>query len=74
MKPTANMAGKLITGGWDPKFNSDLLKYAEIKGQLGISKEMLPSMIPGAIGNVAGSLSSEYGSSEAQKIIDEVSK
>ena len=35
-------AGKWLTGGWDPKFNPDLLKYTEIKGQLGISKEMLP--------------------------------
>ena len=74
VKPITNTAGKLITGGWDPKFNPDLLKYTEIKGQLGISKEMLPSQIPGAIGNVTGSLSSEYGSSEAQKIIDKVSK
>ncbi|MDW8847094.1 VENN motif pre-toxin domain-containing protein [Erwinia sp. MMLR14_017] len=74
VKPIANTAGKLITGGWDPKFNPDLLKYTEIKGHLGISKEMLPSTIPGAIGNVTGSLSSEYGSSEAQKIIDKVSK
>ncbi len=74
VKPITNTAGKLITGGWDPKFNPELLRYTEIKGQLGISKEMLPSQIPGALGNVTGSLSSEYGSSEAQKIIDKVSK
>ncbi|MDQ1212873.1 adhesin [Pantoea anthophila] len=74
VKPITNTAGKLITGGWDPKFNRELLRYTEIKGQLGISKEMLPSQIPGALGNVTGSLSSEYGSSEAQKIIDKVSK
>ena len=37
-----NATGKWVTGGWDPKFNPDLLKYTEIKGQLGISKEMLP--------------------------------
>lgn len=73
-KPIVNTASKLITGGWNPKFNPDLLKYTEVKGQLGISKEMVPSKIPEAIGNVTGSLSSEYGSAEAQKIIDKVSK
>ena len=30
-------------GGWDPKFNSTLQKYTEIKGDFGISKEMTPS-------------------------------
>ncbi|URQ61538.1 hypothetical protein LQ939_04190 [Pantoea alhagi] len=74
VKPIVNTAGKLITGGWNPKFNPDLLKYTEVKGQLGTSKEMVPSKIPGAIGNVTGSLSSEYGSSEVQKIIDKVSE
>ena len=73
-KPIANTTGKLVTGGWDPKFNPELLKYTEIKGQLGISKEMLPSKIPGAIGNVSGSSSSEYAGYEAQKIIDKVKK
>ena len=66
MKPAANTAGKWLTGGWEPKFDPNLLKYTEIKGQLGISKEMLPSKIPGAIGNTGGSLSSEFGSSIIQ--------
>lgn len=74
MKPVANTAGKWITGGWNPKFDPNLLKYTEVKGQLGISKEMLPSNLPGAVGNVTGSFSSEYGSGEAQKIIDKVTK
>ncbi|WWE19278.1 hemagglutinin repeat-containing protein [Pantoea agglomerans] len=74
VKPIANTAGKLITDGWNPKFDPNLLKYTEVKGQLGISKEMLPSSIPSAAGNVTGSFSSEYGSSEAQKIIDKVTK
>ena len=74
VKPITNTAGKLITGGWDPKFDPNLLKYTEVKGQLGISKEMLPSNIPSAAGNVTGSFSSEYGSVEAQKIIDKVTK
>lgn len=47
MKPVANTAGKWITGGWNPKFDPTLLKYTEVKGQLGISKEMVPSKIPG---------------------------
>ncbi|MEQ4517186.1 MAG: VENN motif pre-toxin domain-containing protein, partial [Pantoea agglomerans] len=54
-----NAAGKWITGGWDPKFNPDLLKYTEVKGQLGISKEMLPSKYPSAAGNVGASYVSE---------------
>jgi len=66
VKPAANTAGKWLTGGWEPKFDPNLLKYTEIKGQLGISKEMLPSKIPGAIGNTGGSLSSEFGSSIIQ--------
>ncbi|WP_249939012.1 hypothetical protein, partial [Tenebrionicola larvae] len=69
-----NAAGKWLTGGWDPKFNPDLLKYSEVKGQLGISKEMLPSKLPGIIGNTGSSLSSEYGSGVTQEIIKEVKK
>ncbi|WP_431022974.1 hemagglutinin repeat-containing protein [Escherichia coli] len=66
-KPVANTAGKWITGGWDPKFDPTLLKYTEVKGQLGLSKDMVPSKIPGAVGNAGGSLSSEFGSSIIQK-------
>ena len=69
-----NAAGKWLTDGWDPKFNPDLLKYTDVKGQLGISKEILPSKLPGAIGNTGSSLSSEYGSGITQKIIDEAKK
>nr|WP_255362068.1 VENN motif pre-toxin domain-containing protein [Erwinia sp. ErVv1] len=69
-----NAAGKWITGGWDPKFNPDLLKYTEVKGQLGLSKEMLPSKLPGIIGNTGSSISSEYSSGATQKIIGEVNK
>ncbi|WP_410779710.1 adhesin, partial [Klebsiella aerogenes] len=67
VKPTANTIGKWITGGWNPKFDPTLLKYTEVKGQLGLSKEMVPSRIPGAIGNTGGSLSSEFGNSIIQK-------
>ncbi|EFE98352.1 VENN motif pre-toxin domain-containing protein, partial [Serratia odorifera] len=65
-----NSAGKWITGGWDPKFNPDLLKYTEIKGQLGISKEKLPSKLPSVAGNITSSISSESGSNTVQKLID----
>uniref|UniRef100_UPI001FCE6E20 VENN motif pre-toxin domain-containing protein n=1 Tax=Escherichia coli TaxID=562 RepID=UPI001FCE6E20 len=67
VKPAANTIGKWITGGWNPKFDPTLLKYTEVKGQLGLSKEMVPSKIPGAVGNAGGSLSSEFGSSIIQK-------
>ena len=40
--------------GWDPKFNPIMLKYTEIKGDFGISKEVTPS-------NIGASFSSEYG-------------
>lgn len=65
-----NAAGKWITGGWDPKFNPDLLKYTEIKGKLGISKEMLPSKLPGTAGNIGSSITSEMTGTEFQKIIE----
>ncbi|EJN3762192.1 VENN motif pre-toxin domain-containing protein, partial [Escherichia coli] len=67
VKPAANTIGKWITGGWNPKFDPTLLKYTEVKGQLGLSKEMVPSKIPSAVGNAGGSLSSEFGSSIIQK-------
>jgi len=47
--------------GWDPKFNSTLQKYTEIKGDYGISKEMTPSNFPGLSGDVGGSITSELG-------------
>ncbi|ELR3341487.1 VENN motif pre-toxin domain-containing protein, partial [Escherichia coli] len=67
VKHAANTIGKWITGGWNPKFDPTLLKYTEVKGQLGLSKEMVPSKIPSAVGNAGGSLSSEFGSSIIQK-------
>ncbi|WP_394852393.1 POTRA domain-containing protein, partial [Klebsiella variicola] len=64
-----NAAGKWLTGGWDPKFNPDLLKYTEIKGQLGISKEMLPGKLPGNMGNIGASVISEGGGKGAEQVI-----
>ena len=65
----ANATGKWITGGWDPKFNPDLLKYTEIKGQLGISKEMLPSKYPSGAGNIGASYVSEKAGNAIQEQI-----
>lgn len=72
VKPATNAAGKFITNGWDPKFNPDLLKYTEIKGQMGISKDMLPSKIPGTTGDVGGSAVSEFGGSAIQDKLDKM--
>jgi filamentous hemagglutinin len=46
-------------GGWDPKFNADLRWFTEVKGELGLSKEMTPSYFPGMFGDIGGSLGSE---------------
>ncbi|EHD21349.1 putative adhesin [Brenneria sp. EniD312] len=69
-----NAAGKWITGDWEPKFNPTLLKQTEVKGQFGIAKEMLPSKLPGAVGNVTSSVSSESSGNTVQKLIDKVEK
>ncbi|WP_081861936.1 hypothetical protein [Photorhabdus australis] len=69
-----NAIGKWITGGWDPKFNPNLLKYSEVKGQLGISKEMSPSKIPGMLGNGTSSLASETSVDQLNKIISSPNK
>ena len=71
VKPVANTAGKWITGGWNPKFDPTLLKYTEVKGQLCISKEMVPSKIPGAAGNMGASITSEMTGTELQKVIND---
>lgn len=67
-----NAAGKWLTGGWDPKFNPDLLKYTEVKGQLGISKEMLPSKFPGNMGNMGASVISEGGGKGAEQVLEKI--
>ncbi|HCD4071225.1 TPA: hypothetical protein NBP65_005326, partial [Klebsiella pneumoniae] len=50
----------------------DLLKYTEIKGQLGISKEMLPGKIPGNMGNIGASVISEGGGKGAEQVIKKI--
>ncbi|MGR7724992.1 VENN motif pre-toxin domain-containing protein, partial [Klebsiella aerogenes] len=71
LKPSINSAGKWITGGWDPKFDHNWLKYTEIKGQLGLSKEMLPSRIPTSTSNMGSSITSEMTGTEMKKIIED---
>ncbi|WP_325911009.1 two-partner secretion domain-containing protein [Klebsiella aerogenes] len=71
LKPSVNSAGKWITGGWDPKFDHNWLKYTEIKGQLGLSKEMLPSRIPTSTSNMGSSITSEMTGTEMKKIIED---
>lgn len=58
-------------GGWDPKFNPTLQKYTEIKGDYGISKEVTPSNIPGSLGDIGASFSSEYGGKKLEPIIED---
>ncbi|WP_434526860.1 hypothetical protein [Photorhabdus asymbiotica] len=65
-----NAAGKWLTHGWDPKFNPNLLKYSEVKGQFGISKEMSPSKIPGIVGNMGASITTEGTNSLIQEQIN----
>ncbi|MGK4623776.1 VENN motif pre-toxin domain-containing protein, partial [Raoultella ornithinolytica] len=48
-------------GGWDPKFNADLRQFTEVKGEYGLSKEMIPSKLPSSFGDISSSFSSEYG-------------
>ena len=67
-----NAAGKWLTGGWDPKFNPDLLKYTEVKGQLGISKEMLPGKLPSNMGNIGASVISEGGGKGTEQVIKKI--
>ncbi|WP_255557342.1 hypothetical protein, partial [Sodalis sp. dw_96] len=71
-KVGVNATGKYLTQGFDPKFHPELLKYTEVKGQLGISKEMLPSKIPSAVGNVTSSISTEMGTDTSEKLIKKV--
>ena len=71
VKPVVNSVGKWVTGGWNPKFDSNSLKYTDIKGQLGISKEMLPSKIPTSAGSIGSSITSEMTGTEIKNIIED---
>ncbi len=57
----ANASVNWWKGGWDPKFNPELQKYTEIKGGMGLSKEIKASNVPSSIGDIGGSITSEVG-------------
>lgn len=71
VKPVVNTTGKWITGGWNPKFDSNWLNYNEVKGQFGISKEMLPSKIPDTAGNTGSAITTEMTGTGIQKILND---
>lgn len=54
-----NTGANWLKGGWDPKFNVDLRQFTEVRGELGLSKEMTPSYFPGMAGDIGGSVGSE---------------
>ncbi|WP_205630889.1 hypothetical protein [[Enterobacter] lignolyticus] len=59
------------TGGWDPKFNADLRQFTEVKGEYGLSKEMIPSKLPSSFGDISSSFSSEYGGKKFEPFIED---
>ncbi|HDY2459916.1 TPA: hemagglutinin repeat-containing protein, partial [Escherichia coli] len=69
-----NSGANWLKDGWDPKFNPTLQKYTDIKGELGLSKEMTPSRIPGIAGDVSASFASEYEGKKIESYIPEVKK
>ncbi|ADO50260.1 hemagglutinin repeat-containing protein [[Enterobacter] lignolyticus] len=58
-------------GGWDPKFNADLRQFTEVKGEYGLSKEMIPSKLPSSFGDISSSFSSEYGGKKFEPFIED---
>jgi len=61
LKWGVNAGANWWKGGWDPKYNTDLRQFTEVKGDYGLSKEMKPSNVPSSIGDIGGSISSEVG-------------
>ncbi|EML2487316.1 VENN motif pre-toxin domain-containing protein, partial [Providencia rettgeri] len=56
------------TKGFDPKYNPRIQGGAN-KGQLGLSKDLSPAVLPGIGGNVGSSLTTEITNSQAQEAI-----
>lgn len=54
-----NGVGNWLSDVWDPKFNPVLRNQTEVTGQFSISKYMLPSKVPGVVGNLGSSLTTE---------------
>jgi len=68
----SNAIGKYATKGWNPKFDPNHLKYSEVKGLMGISKEMAPSKIPGVAGNVGSSAATEISTKMLEKRVEKL--
>jgi hypothetical protein len=56
-----------LSDGFDPKFNPVLRNQTEIIGQFTISKDMLPSQLPGMLGNAGSSMVTETINDQAGK-------
>lgn len=65
-----NTVGKWVTGGWDPKYDSTWIKYAEVNRNDIISEGMKPSNIPGSAGNIGGSVNAEIGGKVTEKVLE----
>ncbi|MDT2044025.1 hypothetical protein OSB99_17135, partial [Providencia stuartii] len=63
-----NQWGFHKTNGFEPKYNPKLQGGAN-KGQLGLSKDLSPAVLPGIGGNVGSSLTTEITNSQAQEAI-----
>uniref|UniRef100_UPI00387839D9 hemagglutinin repeat-containing protein n=1 Tax=Klebsiella michiganensis TaxID=1134687 RepID=UPI00387839D9 len=68
LKWGVNTGANWWKGGWDPKFNAELRKFTEVKGDYGLSKEMKPSNIPSSFGDLGGSVFSEITGKGIEKI------
>ncbi|MCC8367293.1 hypothetical protein J8V57_13615 [Xenorhabdus sp. PB61.4] len=66
-----NQYGLWRTGGWDPKYNPKLQGSA-INGQLGLWKDMKPSVLPGLGGNAGSAITTEYTNSKVQEGIKHI--
>jgi filamentous hemagglutinin len=65
-----NTVGKWVTGGWDPKYDSTWIKYAEVNRNDIISEGMKPSNIPGSASNIGSSVSAEVGGKLTEKALE----
>ncbi|HBQ8475289.1 TPA: VENN motif pre-toxin domain-containing protein [Klebsiella pneumoniae] len=65
-----NTVGKWVTGGWDPKYDPIWMKYAEVNRNDIIREGMKPSNIPGSVGDIGASVSSEIGGKATEKALE----
>lgn len=69
-----NTVGKWVTGGWNPKYDSTWIKYAEVNRNDIISEGMKSSNIPDSAGNIGGSVSAEVGGKVTEKVLEDDKK